>query len=88
MRKKKAVFRSRSFQLKGKQAPPDASCDKQSMATVTKCTSVCFTLPLHYISLISMGIKYLALFLVENILHLKLLDRFLASFLISFKHHV
>lgn len=35
MRKKEAVFTSRSLQLNVKQAPPDASCDEESITTVT-----------------------------------------------------
>lgn len=85
MRKKEAVFTSGSFQLNVKRAPADAPCKEQSITLVTKCNFVYITLSLHYLSLISMGIKSLALFLVEKILKLKLLDMFLAGVLISFK---
>lgn len=85
MRRKEAGFTSRLFQLSGKQAPLDAPCEEQSITLVTKYTFVYFTLSAHYMSLISMGIKYLAPFLVENILKLKLPDTFLAGLLICFK---
>lgn len=76
----------RSFQLTGRWASPGAPCKKQSLTLVTKCTFVCFTLSLHYMTLISMGIKYVALFLVENIHKLKLLGVFSVGLLVSFKH--
>lgn len=71
--------RNGSFQVNSEWSPPDAPCEEESTTLVTKCTSVYFTLLLQCMSLISMGIKYLSLFLVEHILKLKLLDMFLAG---------
>lgn len=62
------------------------SAKRSPITLVTKCTSVYFTLSLHYMSYILFLLKSLPLFLVEHILKLKLLGMFLTGLLISFKH--